>query len=61
MEVIEKRQGLKAACLEDIVYRSGWINEEHMRGIAKPILKNKYGQYVLIVIEEMKEDINSGN
>ena len=60
VEVIEKRQGLKVACLEGIAYRNGWINEERMREIAKPMLKNQYGQYLLKVIDEMKEDINSG-
>ena len=59
VEVVEKRQGLKVACLEEIAYRNGWISEEHMREIAKPMLKNQYGQYLLRVIDEMKEDINS--
>ena len=60
VEVIEKRQGLKVACLEGIAYRNGWISEERMREIAKPMLKNQYGQYLLKVIDEMNEDINSG-
>lgn len=59
VEVIEKRQGLKVACLEGIAYRNGWISEERMREIAQPMLKNLYGQYLLKVIDEMKEDINS--
>ena len=59
IEVIEKRQGLKIACLEGIAYRNGWISEERMREIAKPMLKNQYGQYLLKVIDEMKEEINS--
>ena len=59
VEVIEKRQGLKVACLEGIAYRNGWISEEKMRELAKPMLKNQYGQYLLKVIEEMKEDITS--
>ena len=59
VEVIEKRQGLKVACLEGIAYRNGWINEEKMRELAKPMLKNQYGQYLLKVIDEMKEEINS--
>lgn len=59
VEVIEKRQGLKIACLEGIAYRNGWISEERMREIARPMLKNQYGQYLLKVIAEMKEDINS--
>ena len=60
IEVIEKRQGLKVACLEGIAYRNGWISEKRMREIAQPMLKNQYGQYLLKVIDEMKEDINSG-
>lgn len=59
VEVIEKRQGLKVACLEGIAYRNGWISEEKMRELAKPMLKNQYGQYLLKVIDEMKEDITS--
>ena len=57
VEVIEKRQGLKVACLESIAYRNGWISEEKMRELAKPMLKNQYGQYLLKVIDEMKEDV----
>lgn len=59
VEVIEKRQGLKVACLEAIAYRNGWISEEKMRSLAQPMLKNQYGQYLLKVINEMKEDITS--
>ena len=47
VEVIEKRQGLKIACLEAIAYRRGWITEERMRELAQPMIKNKYGQYLL--------------
>lgn len=54
VEVIEKRQGLKIACLEGIAYRNGWISEEKMRELAKPMIKNQYGQYLLKVIEEKK-------
>jgi len=54
IEVLEKRQGLKVACLEGIAYRKGWINEEKMRELAKPMLKNQYGQYLLKVIDEVK-------
>ena len=54
IEVIEKRQGLKVACLEAIAYRRGWISEERMRELAKPMLKNQYGQYLLKVIDELK-------
>lgn len=55
IEVIEKRQGLKVACLEGIAYRQGWITEEKMRQLAQPMLKNQYGQYLLKVIDELKE------
>ena len=54
IEVIEKRQGLKVACLEDIAYRLGWIDEVRMRELAKPMLKNQYGQYLLKVIDEVE-------
>lgn len=59
VETIEKRQGLKIACLEGIAYRKGWISEEKMRELAKPMIKNQYGQYLLKVIDEMKEEVNS--
>ena len=59
VEVIEKRQGLKIACLEGIAYRKGWISEEKMRELARPMIKNEYGQYLLQVIEEKKESIDS--
>ena len=59
VEVIEKRQGLKVACLEDIAYRNGWISEERMRELAQPMLKNQYGQYLLKVIEEKKAEVDS--
>ena len=58
IEVLEKRQGLKVACLEDIAYRQGWIDEERMRELAKPMLKNQYGQYLLKVIDEIKQTGN---
>ena len=59
VEVIEKRQGLKIACLEGIAYRKGWITEEKMREDAQSMIKNQYGQYLLKVIDEMKWGINS--
>ena len=59
VEVIEKRQGLKIACLEAIAYRKGWITEDRMRELAQPMIKNQYGQYLLQVIEERKREINS--
>ncbi|MBQ2779234.1 MAG: glucose-1-phosphate thymidylyltransferase RfbA [Bacteroidaceae bacterium] len=55
VEVIEKRQGLKIACLEGIAYRRGWINKEKMRQLAQPMIKNQYGQYLLKVIDELKK------
>ena len=54
IEVLEKRQGLKVACLEGIAYRKGWITEDKMRELAMPMLKNQYGQYLLKVIDEVK-------
>lgn len=59
VEVIEKRQGLKIACLEGIAYRRGWITEEKMRELAQPMIKNQYGQYLLRVIEEKKQEVSS--
>ena len=59
IEVLEKRQGLKVACLEGIAYRQGWIDEKRMRELAKPMLKNQYGQYLLKVIEEKKMEVDS--
>ncbi len=53
VEVIEKRQGLKIACLEGIAYRRGWISADKMRELAKPMLKNQYGQYLLKVVDEI--------
>lgn len=53
IEVIEKRQGLKVACLEGIALRQGWITPEKMRELAQPMLKNQYGQYLLKVIDEL--------
>ena len=59
VEVIEKRQGLKVACLEAIAYRKGWISEERMRELAEPMKKNQYGQYLLQVIDEKKRDVDA--
>ena len=56
IEVIEKRQGLKVACLEGIAYRKGWITAEKMRELAKPMIKNPYGQYLLKVIDELEQN-----
>lgn len=58
IEVIEKRQGLKVACLEGIAYRKGWIDTEKMRALAMPMIKNPYGQYLLKVIDELEKTNN---
>lgn len=55
IEVIEKRQGLKVACLEGIAFRQGWITPEKMRELAQPMIKNQYGQYLLRVIDEVAQ------
>lgn len=52
VEVIEKRQGLKIACLEGIAYRNGWISAERLREIAAPMRKNRYGQYLIQLIDQ---------
>lgn len=54
VEVLEKRQGLKIACLEGIAYRQGWITKEKMIELAEPMLKNQYGQYLLKVVDEVE-------
>ncbi len=51
IEVLEKRQGVKVACLEEIAYRQGWIDAEQLRVLAQPMIKNQYGQYLLKLIE----------
>lgn len=56
IEVIEKRQGLKIACLEGIALRQGWIDSDKMKKLAQPMLKNQYGQYLLKVIDELAAD-----
>ena len=61
VEVIEKRQGLKIACLEDIAYRKGWISEEKMRELAQPMLGNQYGQYLIRVIDEFAPKNSADN
>jgi glucose-1-phosphate thymidylyltransferase len=57
IEVIEKRQGLKVACLEGIAYRKGWINDAKLEAVAKPMLKNQYGQYLMSLLNAKKEDL----
>ena len=59
IEVLEKRQGLKVACLEGIAFRKGWITADKMRELAKPMLKNQYGQYLLQVVEEVEKTGNA--
>ena len=55
VEVIEKRQGLKIACLEGIAYRNGWITADKLRALAEPMLRNQYGQYLLKLLDESEE------
>ena len=55
IEVIEKRQGLKIACLEEIAFRQGWITPDKMRELAQPMIKNQYGQYLLRVVDEVAQ------
>lgn len=59
IEVIEKRQGLKIACLEDIALKNGWITADKVRQLAQPMLNNQYGQYLLHISEEAKVKCNS--
>lgn len=59
VEVLEKRQGLKIACLEGIAYRHGWISREKMIDLAKPMLKNQYGKYLMKVIDELDRTNNA--
>lgn len=59
IECVEKRQGLKVACLEGIAYRKGWITEERLHELAQPMFKNQYGQYLLKVIDEKKAEVDS--
>lgn len=58
VEVLEKRQGLKIACLEGIAYRQGWIGRERMVELAQPMLKNNYGKYLIKVVEELDRTNN---
>lgn len=54
VEVLEKRQGLKIACLEGIAFRQGWITEQKLRELAQPMLKNGYGQYLVKIIDDIR-------
>ena len=56
VEVLEKRQGVKIACLEEIAYRNGWISEEKLREVAGPMLRNQYGQYLIKLLAEVARD-----
>ena len=60
IEVLEKRQGLKVACLEGIAYRKGWITADKLKEVAQPMLKNDYGKYLLSILDE-KEDMLEKN
>jgi glucose-1-phosphate thymidylyltransferase len=53
VRVIEERQGLKIACVEEIAYRMGYINAAQLEDLAKPLLKNGYGQYLLSIVEKI--------
>lgn len=55
IEVLEKRQGLKVACLEGIAYRQGWITADRLREVAKPMMKNDYGRYLMSILDERQE------
>ena len=57
IEVLEKRQGLKVACLEGIAYRQGWIDSDTLRENAQPMLKNDYGKYLLSILEEKEQTL----
>ena len=56
IEVIEKRQGLKVACLEEIAYKKGWINKEQLEELAQPMIKNGYGQYLMQLTTSTKKN-----
>ena len=57
IEVLEKRQGLKVACLEGIAYRKGWITADKLKEVAQPMLKNDYGKYLMSILGEREDDI----
>lgn len=57
IEVLEKRQGLKIACLEGIAYRKGWITADKLKEVAQPMLKNDYGKYLMSILGEREDDI----
>ena len=55
VEVIQSRQGVQIACLEEIAYRNGWISADRVRELAQPMIKNQYGQYLLRVVDELSQ------
>jgi glucose-1-phosphate thymidylyltransferase len=57
IEVIEKRQGLKIACIEEIAYHMGYINEEQVLKLAQPLSKNNYGQYLIEIVNGSREQL----
>ena len=57
IEVLEKRQGLKVACLEGIAYRKGWITADKLKEVAQPMLKNDYGKYLMSILDEREDDV----
>jgi len=59
IEVLEKRQGLKVACLEGIAYRKGWITADKLREVAQPMLKNDYGKYLLSILDEKEDSLEN--
>lgn len=61
IEAIEKRQGLKVGCLEDIAFRKGWITEDQILELAKPMVKNQYGQYLIEIVNNVKKKKNSND
>jgi len=61
VEVLEKRQGLKIGCLEDIAYRNGWITREKLMELATPMMKNQYGQYLMRMANEQTDQTVNNN
>lgn len=59
VEVLEKRQGLKIACLEEIAYQNGWISAEKVKTLAEPMLKNQYGQYLMKIVDDKAFSVGS--
>ena len=55
VQAIQERQGLKIACIEEIAYRLGYINEDDVKRLARDMIKNDYGEYLMTIIDEEKE------